>query len=133
MTRHQCGRLDTCTIIFTVLSRFQSYLTTIIIDFVRVDNPKQRHYNLQHRRGMVLNQWCTYLNLAAKNRVMPRLKIGAFRLHDDEPVNNHGVDYDMMLECKKKELALIKYRKHFRKHGGCKHWQYRKSDTLLRQ
>ena len=27
------------------------------------------------------------------------------------PVNNYGVNYDMMLECKKKELALLKYRK----------------------
>ena len=26
------------------------------------------------------------------------------------PVDNYGHDYDMMLECKKKELALIKYR-----------------------
>lgn len=26
------------------------------------------------------------------------------------PVDNHGVKYDMMLECKMKELALIKYR-----------------------
>lgn len=26
------------------------------------------------------------------------------------PVDNYGVNYDMMLECKKKELALLKYR-----------------------
>tara|TARA_B100000902_G_scaffold386095_1_gene428291 strand:+ start:883 stop:1764 length:882 start_codon:yes stop_codon:yes gene_type:complete len=26
------------------------------------------------------------------------------------PVNNYGVNYDMMLECKKKELALLEYR-----------------------
>ncbi len=26
------------------------------------------------------------------------------------PVNNYGVDYDMMLECKKKELGLVRYR-----------------------
>jgi UV DNA damage endonuclease len=26
------------------------------------------------------------------------------------PVDNYGVKYDMMLECKKKELALLKYR-----------------------
>ena len=27
-----------------------------------------------------------------------------------KPVDNYGVNYDMMLECKKKELALLKYR-----------------------
>ena len=27
-----------------------------------------------------------------------------------KPVDNYGVKYDMMLECKKKELALLRYR-----------------------
>lgn len=35
------------------------------------------------------------------------------------PVNNYGVDYDMMLECKKKELGLIRYRDILL--GGAKH------------
>jgi len=35
------------------------------------------------------------------------------------PVDNYGVDYDMMLECKKKELGLVRYRDILL--GGAKH------------
>ena len=39
-----------------------------------------------------------------------KIRVQAHSDYIYKPVDNYGVDYDMMLECKKKELGLLKYR-----------------------
>jgi len=39
-----------------------------------------------------------------------KIRVQAHSDYIYKPVDNYGVDYDMMLECKKKELGLLRYR-----------------------
>ena len=47
----------------------------------------------------------------AKERGDEKIRPQAHSDYIRNPVDNYGVSYDMMLECKKKELALIEYRR----------------------